>query len=371
MNAPAIESHPGWVRRLDGSSLQRGLRHYNPTICRIGERTLCAYRVQDVRGRSRLGILELNSKTLAPKYGTDRALEIPAPESAHLEDPRLIELSGMLILLFSQVDYKVSDWRTGFIMRMFFLNPKTFAPEAEMALPFGKNGQGVCEKNWMPFALPDGGLGLVHSLSPHRVIHVNSREHFETPGIARWRYGTVSGRTPAISLGDSYLALIGGHLPHPRRKSLYWVGAYRFAKTAPHAIVGVSRVPLFWASEESSALLNPYDPDWNPVCAFPAGLIRENESTLLISLGVNDSFCDLLRLELKEVLSGMVSLDELTDSEKIVASELPPIGGQVRVRVVSRQPLNEAGGPYIKGDEFFTSESHASALGRDQVEVLA
>ncbi len=344
------------------------MRHYNPSICSFGGRLLCAYRVQDVEGHSSLGICRLNAK-LQPI--DDRALVIPAPARAHLEDPRLIEVDGRLLLFVCQIDYTTHDWKTGFLLRCFELDPATLQPGSERPLPFGKNGQGACEKNWMPFALPAGGLGLVYSLRPHIIIHAATGEKYTTPGIERWKWGTLSGRTNAIALDDgSFLAVIGGHVVDEKRKSLYWAGAYRFSPQAPHAIFGITREPLFWASERTAALLNPFDPNWNPIVVFPAGLMRE-KGNLLVSLGVNDSFCDFLRLDLEKVLGSMIAPENLTGEERILAPvEAPPIGGLIRVRVTVKQPVIEPGGPYRRGDEFFTSQSRVHALGK-RIKVLS
>lgn len=394
MHAPAIESLPSYVCRLDVKKLQPGVRHYNPSVCKHDGRLLLAYRVQDYDGASRVGIATLHKRLYVQR---DTAIEIPDADGAWIEDPRLCVVGDSLVLLVVQIQ-RETPARTiaaagglslsiadatdgsapeGFLQRAFVLDGETLQPVGEIPLPFGRNGRGKHEKNWIPFELPDGELGIVYQMRPHQVVYrVRTGDRFVSEGIRRWRWGTVSGRTPAIRLGtsleDPYIALIGGHVPHPSRNSLYWVGAVMFRGVAPYDIIGVSREPILWGSERSPALLNLHAPSWNPVCVFPAGLIEEKPGQLLVSVGTNDSWCDFLRYSVDELVAGMVRPEELTGDERILAAPGAAAisGEQVRVRVVCRQPIGEPGGPYFQGEEFFTSAATAAALGPKKVQVL-
>ncbi len=377
---------PSPIARLDSRKLQPGYRHANAAICQHDGRLLCAYRYQQPDGSLQVGICRLNKK-LQPM--DDRRVDLAEPAGSWIEDPRLCVAGGRLILLVAQINHgsetpiasagnftlAISPPTTGpggFFVRAFVLDDETLQPERELPLPFGHNGRGRNEKNWMPFELPGGSLGLVYGLRPHAVIEQATGTIHTTPGIARWRWGTLSGRTNAILLdADRYLALIGGHVAHSSRNSRYWVGAYTFSATTPHHILGVSHEPLLWADEHAPALLNLGCPSWNPVCLFPAGLVREDDESLLVSAGTNDSFVDFLRFDLARVLAGLVAPELLTGEERIIAAEEKPPAGLIRVRVVSNRPLGEFGGPYFKGDEFNLSPDRVAALGPKKVLVLA
>jgi predicted GH43/DUF377 family glycosyl hydrolase len=385
MNAPAFSDLPGYAGRLDASKLQRGMRHYNPSICRVpgelfGRRgnvtmMLCAYRVQNSEGISSVGIAQLGNKL---QVVFDTALVVPdVGPKTHVEDPRLIVVDGRLLLFVVQVDYGSSYH---FRQRCFVLATRDGEANAiaigeELPLAFGRNGKGVTEKNWMPFQIHGGGLGLVHSLAPEfKVIEAGSGTWHTSSGVKRWRWGSISGRTTAVRYGDdTMLAFVGGHMPHAKRRRLYWMGAIVFSARAPFTLLGISREPLVWASEFSPALLNPYDNNWNPLCIFPAGLVRENNDQVLLSVGVNDSFCEFLRIDLADLEKTFVEPDQLTGEERLLAAEIPADAlscEQVRVRSVVTHPIGEPGGPYYKGDEFVCPRHRAVALGK-MVEVLS
>lgn len=347
-------------------------RHYNPAIARIGGELVMVWRVQNAEGYSRIVWSRLRKQGGALKQGIIHELALPAPAKAHLEDPRLVQIGERILLFIAEVVYGATFT---FVLRCFELDAD-FAVRAEIPLPYYDNGRKT-QKNWMPFELPGGKLGLVYSLRPHIVIaHDDAGQIHATPGIPRWKWGTLSGRTNAVRLDESrYLALIGGHCPHPRRKSVYWVGAYTFAAAAPHAVLGVSQVPILWASDQDPAVLNPFDPNWNPLVVFPAGLVLDGDAAL-VSLGLNDSYCALMRWPLEELLAGLVPPESITGQEQLTAAPgAPAPGGMVRVRVTHGpngrvRHLGEPGGPYKSGEEFFTTHERAQALG-PLVEPLA
>lgn len=385
MNAAAIETHPAFLVRHDYVPTAEAARHYNPAVVRHGKELLMAWRIQDNTGLSRVVIAKLNAKTLKP--GKPVEIKIEAPARAHIEDPRLIVIRGELLLFVAQVVYGTSFT---FVQRGFALG-EDHQPVRELALPYGQNGKGKTEKNWMPFELPSGGLGFVYAVGPEWIVidHESGAMH-RTPGPRRWRWGTLSGRTNAVRLPDGrYLTLIGGHEAHARRKSLYWVGAAVFAGEGKHELLLISREPFLWASDRTPAVLNPFDPQWNPLCVFPAGLVyepgyvpRESDSeegrpSVLVSLGLNDSFCALMRFAVADLLAGLVPPDSLTGEERVTAPPrlAPLFGDMVRVRVTPKpngkaRILGEHGGPYRTGEEFITTRERAAALG-EMVEVLS
>ena len=366
MHHQAVESHPRFLRRYEYSPDATSARHYNPAVCALAGKIVMAWRIQNERGLSRIV-----AATLGKNYqlGKITEIKIDAPEKTHIEDPRLCVIEGELLLFVATVLYGKTFT---FIQRGFVLGAD-FQPLREIPLPYGKNGKGTHEKNWMPFALPSGKLGLVQQIAPeHVVIDTGTGAVHRTPGITKWRWGTMSGRSNAVLLpdGERYLALIGGHQEHAKRCSEYWFGAYTFSAEAPHEILSVSRDPLVWASDRTPALINPFDPLWNPLVVFPAGLVlREDQA--LISLGLNDSYNALMQFPLEELLANHVKPSELTGTERLLAPPAAtPAGDLVRVKNVGKQWLGERGGPYKPGDEWFTSEDRVVALG-DSVRVVS
>lgn len=373
MQHPAVEQHPRFLKRFDFEPTSEAMRSYNPAVCLFGKGLVMAWRVQNDRGLSHILISALGSDHR--RTGKTRTVQIEAPDKTHVEDPRLCVIAGELLLFVVTV---LHGFGFTFKQRCFALGAD-FQPVREISLPYGKNGNGTHEKNWMPFELPSGKLGLVYKIGhEHVVIDTWTGTTHRTTGVKKWRWGTMSGRSNAVLLPDGkrYLALIGGHQPHAKRNSEYWFGAYTFSAEAPHEILSVSRDPIVWASDRTPALVNPFDSNWNPICIFPAGLVLENDLAL-VSVGLNDSYCALMQFPVSELLSNHVHPEELTGLEKRLAPPSTSQLGNVRVRYVktlstdpnSKQLLGEPGGPYKVGDEFFTSEDRAVALGR-MVEVI-
>ena len=366
MHHPAIESLPQFIRRHGLAPRPGCMREYNPAIAELGGKLVMAWRIQDERGLSRIVLAPLSRKH---EPGKPVALVIPdLPRSTHVEDPRLIVIDGELIVFVATVHYGATFT---FTQRAFVLGAG-FAIERELPMPYGKNGSGSNEKNWMPYVRGDGTLGLVYQVAPELVlIDTSTGKTTKGPGIKRWRWGTVSGRTNAVALGDGrYLAIIGGHHEHVQRMSEYWAGAIIFTEGPEAQITAVSREPILWASGDSPALLNPMDPRWNPLCIFPAGLVQRGDE-LLVSAGVNDSYCALLRFSLAEIMAGLVPPSELNGDERLLANPASPVThGAVRVRSLSKQWLGEKGGPYKLGDVWDTTEDRAAALGPKVVEVI-
>lgn len=364
MVSPVITKLSSYAGRLDPAQLSPGVRHYNQAICLFRGDLLCAYRYQNEDGISRVGICKLDEKFSASR---NVAVDIPAGYRTHVEDPRLIAIKGVLHLFVAVVTYS-KDF--AFIMRAFRLDDQTWQPAGELPLPYGQNNKGKTEKNWMPFESPEGVLHFIYQVAPgFAVVNTETGVMRQEPisHLKDWRWGSINGRTNAVHLGDDqFITLVGGHVPHERRKSIYWSAALRFERTATghYRPTKISRSPFLWASTLTPAILNPFDPNWNPAVVFPAGLVLEADGRLLVSLGTNDSYCDFLRLNIGDLDATMVDVDDITGFEPSNDStELTPASGLIRVRVRCNQPVGEPGGPYVKGQKFLTTPERLSALG--------
>ncbi len=182
----------------------------------------------------------------------------------------------------------------------------------EISLPFGNSDNGAVEKNWMPFEMPGGDLGLVYSQRPHLVIDTVSTAGHQTQGLVQWKYGTrLSGRTPPIRIDtDRYLAFFGGHVKHAFRGTRYYFGALTFSARAPFRILAATPEPLVWASEQSPTIFSSRPGAGHPICIYPAGIIRESEDEIILSAAVNDSYTVLLRYSLGYLLWSMAEVTE-------------------------------------------------------------
>lgn len=60
-----------------------------------------------------------------------------------------------------------------------------------------------------------------------------------------WNYGNIHGGTPALLVGDEYLAFFHSAMGvHYYKTITYWIGAYTFSKEPPFRITAMSKVPI-------------------------------------------------------------------------------------------------------------------------------
>ena len=188
--------------------------------------------------------------------------------------------------------------------RMFELDPDTFEPVRELDMTFGKLG-GI-EKNWSPMELENGSVGFVYLQRPRVVIEVDSRAGWESPAVPMGPFGTsLSGRAPPLKMRDSYLEFVGGWIRIPERHGRYWYGAQLLSPKPPYAVTHYTREPLLWGSEGSPTIHSPRPGAGHPVCVLPCGSMLENGDVIL-SIGVNDSYCVLMRYSVRELIDRMV-----------------------------------------------------------------
>lgn len=304
---PAIEALPEFVTRIDSGDLSHGVRHYNGSLARHGAHLFMAYRVESFRGVSSVGICELHPETFEVLRDRLLAPEVSVVET-NIEDPHMASVGGKLYVIVSNV---VRTFPPVCKQRVFTVNPATMELAEEVSAPFGSL-QGI-EKNWTPFELPNGGLGVVykqgtmHPTHPcsRMVIEVGTAVGWETPGCAvAPKESSLSGRTGPLRLSDGhYLEFVGGHIKSQHRGARYWFGAVVFEAKSPFKVVAFTAEPLVWASEASPTIFNPLPRGGHPVCILPAGAAwdgngREN---VLISCGVNDSYNVILRFNVAEM----------------------------------------------------------------------
>jgi predicted GH43/DUF377 family glycosyl hydrolase len=297
---PAIESLPEFIGMIPAGSLNPACRNFNGSIARYGSRLLLAYRSEAYSSINTVWIAELNSE-----YGVIGTFKVEIPEEpcVHYEDPRLSVVGVSLYLIFAHVKFGMPNTCK---QRMFRLGQSTLQPVDEIPLPFGNAENGNAEKNWLPFELPNGRMGLVYSQRPHLVIEVDSSTGHHTPGVRAFSFGkSMNGRTPPIRIGEGYyLSFFGGHVKHEFRGARYFVGAQLFRAGPPYDVLMATRVPLAWGSECSPTIFSARPGSGHPCCLFPAGIVREGED-LIVSAGVNDSYIALLRYSIRELIGKM------------------------------------------------------------------
>lgn len=296
---PAVEDHPNFMGRIPSETLVRGARHYNPSICRHRGRVLMAYRVESYRCVSTVALCELDSEFRVAR--TSVVNLPPEPGDVHWEDPHLCEAGGRLYLMALYIRLVVPPVCRP---RVFEVDPDTFGVVSEVPMSFGRLG-GI-EKNWAPMELANEKLGFVYSQRPRMVVEIESMAGHESPGVPIAPQGaTLSGRSCPVRVGIAYLEFVGGWIRIPDQGGRYWFGAQMVRGVPPYDVLKYVPEPLCWGSEASPTIHNRRPRAGHPACVYPAGAILE-KADVIVSVGVNDSYCCLMRFNVPELLDRMV-----------------------------------------------------------------
>ena len=296
---PAIEALPSYVARIASNDLSHGVRHYNGSIARHGKRVFMAYRVESFSAVSSVGLCELDS-TFNVVADSMLNPSVTNPET-QIEDPHMASVGGKLVVVVSNV---VRGFPQVCQQRLFEIDPDDLAISSEIKASFG-NVHGI-EKNWTPFELPDGSLGMVYKQRPRMVINVETKQGWATPEA---KFGpaesSLSGRTGPLRVSEGHdLEFVGGHVKFQTRGTRYWFGAILFESKEPFKIVRATSEPLVWASEASPTIFNPLPRGGHPVCILPAGAMLDS-GYVYVSCGVNDSYNVILRFNVSKLIEEM------------------------------------------------------------------
>jgi predicted GH43/DUF377 family glycosyl hydrolase len=307
------------------AGLIKAKRNYNPSLVSTGEGFLLAYRSEPEDFRvSEIVLADLDA---AHNVLRNQRLKVPnVPAGCSLEDPRLFWFAGDLYIAFSIAKYGASDgWKCvqayGRLARKGrnWTLPTTWVPR------YGANDWSGKEKNWTFFEA-EGALRCIYDMGAAgwTVLEladdlvVNEWRH----PAPTWRWGRMSGGTPAVDWEGQKLTVFHSWERHGLRHRIYHMGFLAFDAVAPHAPRMVSTEPVLTAKEEWGR------PDsaagWQPLCVFPGGL-EAYGSKALISYGRNDL----------DAAIGVFRIDRL----KPVASRRN-LGREQRIRLLGNVMLN-------------------------------
>ncbi len=333
------------------------VRQFNPSICDWNGTRWIAWRVEhkDATSSIALGQLKENQITKAT------VLEIPG----FVEDPRLLTIGDSLMLQVARIARRKGGNNVTVIQEFYTITPKGIIKGPTIPGWFCNGIKGMITKNWTAFDFENRlhaqhrpGEDLVAG-DDHTPAHQHQRPAFLYP------FGTLSGRTPALKIGNEYIALCGGRTPHPTGCSRYYMSAWSFQAAPPFGITRISARPILWAGEQDEITPHPKNPGYRDRCLFPAGIVQEGDK-LIVSAGINDSWMCLLTIPLGAL--DLVPLDHHFEVRQVCAPDAIPPRGHAVVRV-QHQPLSEDGAIFWPGEYFITTIARADAI-RQSIEII-
>lgn len=168
----------------------------------------------------------------------------------------------------------------------------------------------------MPFDYR-GNLLLAYSIQNHRILlpYLDGSNacslYASTYSDLSWKWGELRGGTPAIRVGNEYLAFFhssiqiatvhsdGQIMPH------YFIGAYTFQKDPPFALTRISPKPIIGAGFYHGEIYTPY---WHPVrVVFPCGFVYD-DTYIWMSYGRQDHEIWIAKIDKAGLYNSLVSI---------------------------------------------------------------
>lgn len=327
------------------AGLIQAKRNYNPSLVRSGEGFLLAYRSEPEDFKvSEIVLAEMDG---ARNVLRNQRLKVPGVEKGcSLEDPRLFVYGECTYIAFSIARYGLKEgWKCVQAYGKLAKKGKTWSLAQVWVPKYGANDWSSKEKNWTFFEA-EGALRCVYDMGAAgwTVLELEGNEVVQEWRSApvRWRWGRMSGGTPAVDWQGQKLTMFHSWEKHPRRSRLYHAAWLTFAATAPHAPMMVSSAPVLTAKEEWG--VPDCETRWQPLCVFPGGLEVSGHKAL-IAYGRNDLHCavDAIRVEHLRQITPTVS-----------------IRGEVRIRLTGDVMIK--GQPAWAGTEVAVLASDAASL---------
>lgn len=270
---------------------------YNPSICRVNGKLLMTYRYHPGAGyETQLGISELSEQ-----FAITRTRNLEMGEGSH-EDARLFSLHGEPWMSWVEawnlrsrdnrcfVKYsQLEDWKT---TRIYHTKS-------------GGNETGRLEKNWVYFESDENLFCVYHSHPEQIILQVQGDtviNEYKTPG-PWWPYGQVRGGS-IVQWGEQLLRIFHSSMDNEPGavKRRYYVGACLMKNKPPFEVVAISKKPVLYGSEID--MLKPADRKaifhHKGSVIFPCGTVI-HENRLIVSVGVNDSACALVKLKWEQL----------------------------------------------------------------------
>lgn len=267
---------------------------YNPTIIDHQGRLLIAFRYHGQTAATKLGAaFAKDNGELISRW------DIDIPQEGSFEDPRFFFSNGALMLSWVHSKFP-GEMRA-------VVKYGTYATDqitGEVQPNIGQNDWTATEKNWV-FWEDDEKLYCLYRCHPtQQVYEVGATgSAWNIPGPS-WPYGEIRGGTLPIKYEGKWLrffhSTLWNDLSLPPWR--YYLGAYLTDTAPPFKVVRVSRRPIVYASEidDYTVAERAANPFWKTKIVFEGGAVARKDYWL-VSVGINDSACLLLKVRPKDL----------------------------------------------------------------------
>ncbi|MBM3184653.1 MAG: hypothetical protein FJZ64_05045, partial [Chlamydiae bacterium] len=290
---------------------------FNPSILRWQGKLLMCFRTYhpETRSTHHIALVHLNEEFEpidSPRFLQFRSEDIFCLQKR--QDPRLVTVENRLFLIYNNSIH--DEVRRMLIAEVRQEEDRFIVDSSECLLHFEGEQEIRSEKNWVPFDY-EGNLHLAYSILPHKILSpipgMNACATIaSTLASIKWNYGVLRGGTPALLLGEEYLAFFHScksmKTQHSQGKTIphYFIGAYTFSAKPPFAIQKISKEPivgpLFYHG--------PAYKTWKPLrVVFPGGYVA-NENFIWILYGRQDHEIWVVKLDKKGLMESLVKVTQ-------------------------------------------------------------
>lgn len=228
------------------------------------------------------------------------------------QDPRLIVINDELYIIFSNF-IKIENLvtRRMFIGKMQYADGAFFVESPVCVHPF-ENWTARWEKNWVPFEY-DNALRLAYSIVPHKIFTPSLESGACTTLSSsltpvQWKFGELRGGTPALKVGNEYLAFFHSSkdfystLSDNKKISHYLMGAYTFSAEPPFELKRISPQPIVHETFYHGPMYNT----WKPLrVVFAMGYIIDGND-IWVSYGRQDFEMWVARIDAQKLFDSLV-----------------------------------------------------------------
>jgi len=288
---------------------------FNPSIIQWKGRLLMCFRAYHplTRTTNEIGLVYLNEE-FEPE-GEPKFLKFLSPDPyclAKRQDPRLIEVNGNLHIVYNNAIE--GEVRRMLVARIDQRGDDFFVDSSDCMIDFEGQREVRSEKNWVPFAF-ENQLYLSYSLVPHKVFFPRIGENrcelaFLSLSAFKWNWGVLRGGTPALLIGDEYLAFFhcskSMATQHSKCKSIphYFMGAYTFSAKPPFHLTRISPEPIVG----KNFYKGPAYKTWKPLrVVFPGGFVSDDRFIWIV-YGRQDHESWMVKLDKKQLLDSLIPL---------------------------------------------------------------
>ncbi len=288
---------------------------FNPSIVNFNGQLLMSFRTYhpEYQTTHEIALVFLNDQfePLSPP----QILQFSNPDPDCLQkrqDPRLIQVGEKLYIVYNNAIH--GEVRRMLFGEIQFEDTGPIVKSAELIANFEDMLDTRSEKNWVPFDYY-GKLHFAESIHPHKIFVplVGNRSCatlFSSDFLNPWNWGALRGGTPAIRVGDEYLAFFhssknlatehsqGVLMPH------YFMGAYTFSATPPFTITRISPEPIVGKNFYEGKAYKT----WRPLrVVFPGGFCA-NDDFIWVLYGRQDHESWVVKLDKKGLMNSLITI---------------------------------------------------------------